>query len=118
MPAPTLDDIRTATETLAELTEYLRENPEPAEALALAEPLLDEYMGLPVQLADTLRALARAVLDHPDTTHTLDVHLAAAELRSAAWEQADQHSLHYVLDDLRTLLDTAPTAGPEGYSCP
>ncbi|MGW2051633.1 hypothetical protein ACWCPF_41850 [Streptomyces sp. NPDC001858] len=37
------------------------------QALALVEPLLDGYTGLPVQLADTLRALARAIQEHPDT---------------------------------------------------
>ncbi len=62
----TPETIRAATETLSLLTDYLRENPDPEEAFALAEPLLDEYTGLPVQFADTLRALARALQDHPD----------------------------------------------------
>ncbi|MFF6813447.1 hypothetical protein ACFZAG_26715 [Streptomyces sp. NPDC012403] len=47
MPAPTPDTLRALTETLSDVTEYLRENPDPAEALALVEPLLDEYTGLP-----------------------------------------------------------------------
>ncbi|MFC9131393.1 hypothetical protein ACFT4A_31770 [Streptomyces sp. NPDC057099] len=103
MPALTPDSLHALTETLADLTDYLRENPDPEEALALVEPLLDEYTGLPVQLADTLRALARAVQDHPDTPRTAHVGLLVAELRIAAWEQADQHTLHYVLDHLRAL---------------
>ncbi|MFF0509078.1 hypothetical protein ACFYUH_36585 [Streptomyces fimicarius] len=103
MPAPTPDTIRTLTETLADLTDYLRENPDLDEALALVEPLLDEYTGLPVQFADTLRALARAVQEHPDVPRTAQVDLLVAELRTAAWKQADQHALHYVLDDLRNL---------------
>ncbi|GAU70760.1 hypothetical protein SSP35_22_00630 [Streptomyces sp. NBRC 110611] len=109
MPALTPDHVRTATETLSHLTDFLREDPDPAEALALVEPLLDEYTGMPVQLADALRALARAVQDHPDTPRTAEVDLLITELRTAAWEQADQHTLHYVLDDLRGLYAKAPS---------
>ncbi|MGW5442771.1 hypothetical protein [Streptomyces asiaticus] len=108
MPALTPDTIRTATETLSDLTGYLRENPDPVEALALVEPLLDEYTGVPVQLADTLRALARAVQGHPEVPCTAQVDLLISELRTAAWEQADQYILHYVLDDLRDLYEKTP----------
>lgn len=107
MPAPTPDTLRALTETLSDVTEYLRESPDPAEALALVEPLLDEYTGLPVQLADTLRALARTVQEHHAISRTGHVDLLIAELRSAAWEQTDQHALHYVLDELRALHDDA-----------
>ncbi|MEV5150951.1 hypothetical protein AB0K81_03220 [Streptomyces werraensis] len=117
MPALTPDTIRTATETLSLLTDYLRESPDPEEVLALVEPLLDEYTGLPVQLADTLRALARAVQDHPDTPRTLEVGLLIAELRTAAWEQGDQHTLHYVLDGLRGLYGTAVASEPGCGRC-
>ncbi|MEV7242825.1 hypothetical protein AB0N92_16460 [Streptomyces sp. NPDC093248] len=110
MPALTPDTIRTLTETLADLTDYLRENPDPAEAIALVEPLLDEYTGLPVQLADMLRALARAVQEHPDTPRTAQVDLLITELRTAAWEQTDQHTLHYVVDDLRQLYGSSPAS--------
>ncbi|MFF4962334.1 hypothetical protein [Streptomyces sp. NPDC001222] len=113
MPALTPDAIRTATETLSHLTDYLRESPDPEEALALVEPLLDEYTGLPVQLADTLRALARAVQDHPRTPRTPQLNLLITELRTAAWEQSDQHTLHYVLDGLRSLYGSA-TASEQG----
>jgi hypothetical protein len=113
VPALTPDDIHTAAETLSRLTEYLHDAPDPGEALALVEPLLDEYTGIPVQLGDTLRALARAVLDHPDTPRTPDLHLLIAELRTAAWEQTDQHTLHYVLDDLRTLFANDSPTMPE-----
>ncbi|MFC8287535.1 MULTISPECIES: hypothetical protein [Streptomyces] len=115
MPALTPDTIRTLTETLADLTDYLRENPNLDEALALVEPLLDEYTGLPVQFADTLRALARAIQEHPGAPRTAQVDLLVTELRTAAWEQADQHTLHYVLDDLRDLYGSASTA--EGRWC-
>ncbi|MFH8591535.1 hypothetical protein [Streptomyces rimosus] len=107
MPALTPDAIHTATETLSRLTDYLRDSPDPQQALALVEPLLDEYTGLPVQLADALRALARAVQEHPDTPRSLEADLLVMELRTAAWQQADQHTLHYVLDDLRALHASA-----------
>lgn len=113
----TPDDIRTATDTLSRLTEYLRDAPDPGQALALAEPLLDEYTGIPVQLGDTLRALARAVLDHPATPRTPHVHILVAELRGAAWELTDQHTLHYALDDLRTLFTSASSDKAECSSC-
>lgn len=112
MPAPTPDNIRTATDTLSRLTDHLRESPDPARALVLLEPLLDEYTGLPVQLADILRALARAVQNHPGTRRTPEAALLITELRTAAWEQSDQHTLHYVLDDLRDLYQNAVTSEP------
>ena len=117
MPALTPDTIHTATETLSDLTDYLRENPDPVEALALVEPLLDEYTGLPVQLADTLRALARTLQDHPTVARTAQVGLLITELRTAAWELADQHTLHYVLDDLRDLLGSTATSEPGCGRC-
>ncbi|WP_446038082.1 hypothetical protein [Streptomyces sp. SID1121] len=114
MPALTADSIRTATETLSRLTEYLRDSPDPTQALVLVEPLLDEYTGLPVQFADILRALARALQDHPDSPRTAEGKLLIAELRSAAWEHADQHILHYVLDELRALYGSTAATAPEG----
>ncbi|MFD4611947.1 hypothetical protein ACFWOT_28525 [Streptomyces sp. NPDC058440] len=113
MPALTPDTIRTLTETLSDLTDYLRKTPDPTEALALVEPLLDEYTGLPVQFADTLRALARAVQENLDTPRTGQGDLLITELRTAAWELAEQHALHYVLDDLRDLYGSSPT-GEQG----
>ncbi|MFC5253047.1 hypothetical protein [Streptomyces nigrescens] len=109
MPAPTPDDVRSAAETLAQLTEHLREDPDLDEAIALMEPLLDEYTGLPMQLGDSLRALARAVLAHPDIPNRTAVHALVDDLRTAAWEQTDQHTLHYTLDNLRTLARSAPS---------
>lgn len=109
MPAPTVDDIRTATETLSRLTEHLRDAPDLDEAITLMEPLLDEYTGLPVQLGDTLRAFARTVLTDLDTPNRTFVHTLVEDLRAAAWEQTDQHTLHYTLDNLRTVLGSAPS---------
>ncbi|ULR48486.1 hypothetical protein [Streptomyces deccanensis] len=117
MPDLTPDDLHTATETLSRLTEYLRDAPDPNVALTLVEPLLDEYTGIPVQLGDTLRALARAVQAHPDTPCTPALRRLVDELRTAAWEQSDQHTLHYTLDDLRTLLANTSPDMPEGSRC-
>ncbi|MEU5800024.1 hypothetical protein ABZ773_06020 [Streptomyces sp. NPDC047804] len=103
MPAPTPDTIRTLTETLTDLTDYLRDDPDLEEALALVEPLLDEYTGIPVQLADVLRALARTVQTRPDGSRTAETALLVAELRTAALEQSDRYTLHYIVDDLRSL---------------
>ncbi|CAL9365711.1 hypothetical protein SUDANB105_00758 [Streptomyces sp. enrichment culture] len=111
----TADDVRTATDTLSRLTDYLRDTPDPGQALALMEPLLDEYTGLPIQLGDTLRAFARAILDHPDTPHSTALHTRIADLRTAAWQQTDQYDLHYTLDELKALLAKAPE--PESCSC-
>ncbi|WP_181785414.1 hypothetical protein [Streptomyces phytophilus] len=112
MPDPTADDLRAVTETLSHLTDYLRSGPDPDEALALAEPLLDELTGLPLQFADTLRALARALHDHPDTPRTTEAGLLIAQVRAAASAQADHHALHYLLDDLRDLYDAGAASGP------
>ncbi|MCZ0990336.1 hypothetical protein [Streptomyces diastatochromogenes] len=118
MPDLTPDMIHAASETLSRLTEYLRQEPDPTEALALVEPLLDEYTGLPIQLADALRALARTVQNHrPDTPRAHEVDLLVQELRSAAWEQTDQHTLHYVIDDLRALYAAKPPSEPGCGSC-
>ncbi|MGW0137553.1 hypothetical protein [Streptomyces calvus] len=117
MPELTPDDIHHATQTLSRLTAYLRERPEPTEALALIEPLLDEGTGVPVQLGDTLRALARALLDHPAVPRTPALCALVAELREAAWKQTDQHSLHYVLDGLRALLANGTSNVPEHCRC-
>jgi hypothetical protein len=117
MPALTPDTIRAATDTLCRLTEYLRENPDPKEALALVEPLLDEYTGLPIQLGDTLRAFARAVQSHPNTPRSEKISDLVTELRAAAWVQTDQYMLHYVLDELRKVIGSAAASEPGCGRC-
>lgn len=117
MTAPTPDTIRTATETLTHLTEYLRDDPDPVTAFALVEPLLDEYTGLPIQFADILRAFARTVASNLDTPSLAKARESIAELRDAAWEQTDQHTLHYALDDLRALYTSATAIEPGCSRC-
>ncbi|MBC3987531.1 hypothetical protein H8N00_01115 [Streptomyces sp. AC563] len=117
MPDPTSDSLRTLTETLSDLTDYLRAGPDPAQALALLAPLVDEDTGLPIQLADILCALARLLQDHPRVPSTTQVNDLIAELRTAARELADQHVLHYALDDLRALYGRAVVSEPRCRQC-
>ncbi|MCZ4103069.1 hypothetical protein G3I60_35845 [Streptomyces sp. SID13666] len=116
MPAPTLESVRTATQTLSRLTAYLRDKPDPKEAFALVTPLLDEYTGIPVQFGDILRAFARSLLENPDTPRSREVSVLVDELRAAAWEQSDQHTLHYSLDHVRALIDSAAETRPGAQS--
>ncbi|MCZ4124140.1 hypothetical protein [Streptomyces sp. H39-S7] len=117
MLAPTLESVRTVTQTLSRLTAYLRDKPDPQEAFALVAPLLDEYTGIPVQFGDILRAFARSLLEHPDAPRSREVSVLVDELRAAAWEQSDQHTLHYSLDHVRALIDSAPQTRPEDGEC-
>ncbi|NUS83885.1 MAG: hypothetical protein HOY75_14350 [Streptomyces sp.] len=117
MPALAPDTIRTATKPPPDLTDYLRQPPDPVEALALVEPLVDEYTGLPVQLGDALRALARARQEHQDVPRTAQVDCLITELRTAVWKQTDQHALHYVLDDLGDVHGRAATSDPGAGRC-
>ncbi|MEU3963283.1 hypothetical protein AB0F42_26320 [Streptomyces buecherae] len=116
LPDLTPDSLRTLTETLSDLTDYLRAGPDPAQALALFAPLVDEDTGLPIQLGDALCALARLLQDHPHAPSPIQVNLIA-ELRIAARELADQHVLHYVLDDLRGLYGKAAASEPRRCQC-
>lgn len=84
-----------------------------AAAKALSNNPGPEYASLPVQLADALRALE----DHPDTSQRAEADTLIRELRTAAWEQADQHNPHHTLDDLRALVRKAATDNPERSSC-
>ncbi|MFF5719341.1 hypothetical protein [Streptomyces buecherae] len=117
LPDLTPDSLRTLTDTLSDLTDYLRASPDPAQALALLAPLVDEDTGLPIQLADTLCALARVLQDHPQAASTTQVNDLIAELRTAARELADQHVLHYMLDDLRDLYGKATASEPRRCQC-
>ncbi|MEU5619125.1 hypothetical protein AB0L83_05610 [Streptomyces sp. NPDC052071] len=117
MPAPTPETIRTLTETLSDLTDYLRENPDPAQALALVEPLVHDYAGAPVQIADILRALVRALQDHPEAPHIRHTDSLFQELLGAASELEDQHTLHYALEDIRALYPRSCTGEPGCARC-
>ncbi|MEU9411683.1 hypothetical protein AB0E08_39130 [Streptomyces sp. NPDC048281] len=92
MPALT-PAIRTLPETFTDLTDYLREDPDPTQALA------------------------RAVLENPDTLCAPEGDLLITKLRTAAWELADQHTLHDVLNDLRALYGSSPTSEQKSRLC-
>ncbi|MDX3372229.1 hypothetical protein PV387_40695 [Streptomyces sp. ME02-6987-2C] len=94
MPALTPDTIRAATDTLARLFAYLREDPDPRQARALVEPLLDQHPHLPVMLGDALHALAGTAPTDPLTT------------RTAEQEQAAQRAHNYVAYRLAEMYDS------------
>lgn len=117
MSVVTPQDIRAAADTLSQFTSYLRDAPDLAEALSLAEPLLDEDTGIPVQLGDTLRALARVLESHLGPSCPPRIFHLVNDLREAGWAQSDQHMLHYVLDAVSTQLAAAPSAPPKCDRC-
>ncbi|MES4825666.1 MULTISPECIES: hypothetical protein [Streptomyces] len=99
MPALTPDSVRTATDTLSQLAAYLRDSPDPRQASALVEPLLDQHHGLPIMLGDALHALAGTAPTDPATP------------RTAEQDQADQRALDYLCDRLLELHDAHAVRG-------
>lgn len=106
MPALTPDTIRTLTETLSDLTDYLRENPDPVEASPSSSPSSTNTRACPSS-SPTPCAPLPAPYRNTRTRRAPRVDLLITELRTAAWEQTDQHTLHYVLDDLRDLYGSS-----------
>ncbi|MFD3808065.1 hypothetical protein ACFWTC_31735 [Streptomyces sp. NPDC058619] len=92
--APTPEQIEQATDTLAQLVDYLRAEPTTADVLALLKPLLDEDDGIPILLSDALRAAARAVATHAEP-YSSDVNSVVTTLREAATEIMQWHCLHW-----------------------
>ncbi|MFJ4918436.1 hypothetical protein [Streptomyces sp. NPDC088725] len=117
MPVLTPDTVRAATETASRLTDFLRDTPDPEEALALVETLLDQDGASPSSSPTRCGALARSVQYHPDTPHTAEVDLLITELRTTAREQADQHTVHYALDGVRPLFEENSSTKPGGCWC-
>uniref|UniRef100_A0AAU2JXE1 Uncharacterized protein n=1 Tax=Streptomyces sp. NBC_00049 TaxID=2903617 RepID=A0AAU2JXE1_9ACTN len=107
LTAPTPAQIEQATDTLAQLVDYLRTEPPTADVLVLLTPLLDEDDGVPMLLSDVLRAAARAVATHAEPYNS-DVNSAVTTLREAATEIMQWHSLHWEVRDLARA--TAPEA--------
>lgn len=104
---PTPEQIEQATDTLAQLVDYLRTEPTTADVLPLLAPLLDEDDGIPMLLSDALRAAARAVATHTEP-YSSDVNSAVTTLREAATEIMQWHTLYW---EVRTLARaTAPEA--------
>ncbi|MFF5491311.1 hypothetical protein [Streptomyces virginiae] len=98
--APTTDQIEQATDTLAQLVDYLRTEPPTADVLPLLAPLLDEDDGVPMLLSDALRAAARAIATNTQP-HSSDVNSVVTTLREAATEIMQWHTLHWEVRDLR-----------------
>jgi hypothetical protein len=120
-PSPTPDDdltaesIRQAARTLARLAAHLRTGPSLREALPLLTPLVDESDGVPVQLADALRAVARLLAQQAPVPWTHELRGIISEYLDAAATLQELHVLHHTLGAVRrtptrTPTDTAPDA--------
>ncbi|MEU5148815.1 hypothetical protein AB0G42_16695 [Streptomyces yangpuensis] len=97
--APDPEQIEEATDTLAQLVDYLRTEPPTADVLTLLAPLLDEDDGVPMLLSDVLRAAARAVATNTEPPRS-DVNSVVTTLREAATEIMQWHTLHWEVRDL------------------
>lgn len=106
---PTPEQIEQATDTLAQLVDYLRTDPPTADVLPLLAPLLDEDDGIPMLLSDVLRAAARAVATHAEP-YSSDVSSVVATLREAATEIMQWHSLHWEVRRLARAIAITPGA--------
>ncbi|MGP3684622.1 hypothetical protein ACTVZO_07900 [Streptomyces sp. IBSNAI002] len=107
--APTAEQIEQATDTLAQLVDYLRTEPPTLDILPLLTLLLDEDDGIPMLLSDVLRAAARAVATHTEP-YSSDVNSVITTLREAATEIMQWHTLHWEVRSLARA--TANPAGP------
>ncbi|MFJ8794574.1 hypothetical protein [Streptomyces sp. NPDC102462] len=96
MPALTQDTIRTAAETFSHHSDHLHDSPEPDEAFALVEPLLD-------------------VPGHTSQPRSRSRDHRVARRRVGT---GDQHTLHYVLDDLHALHGSAADTDAGCGRCP
>lgn len=100
--APSPLRIRQATDTLAELKNYLRTHPSLAQALPLLSCLLDENEGIPILLGDILSASTHIVNQHFDHPRSDAVRQAVEAFRAAAQEATDWHVLHWDVQRLVT----------------
>ncbi|MEU3499935.1 hypothetical protein ABZ726_03890 [Streptomyces hundungensis] len=111
--APTPDQVRQATGTLADLAAYLRTHPPLGDVLPLLVPLLDEDDGVPILLGEALRCTGhligrQAEFPMPDTTRQI-----MESFREASQEFTDWHILHWDVQRLNTQHTghTAPASG-------
>ncbi|MEV0259028.1 hypothetical protein AB0H82_32785 [Streptomyces sp. NPDC050732] len=100
--APTPDQIRQATSTLADLAAYLRSYPPLDEALPLLAPLLDEDDGVPILLGDALRPIARIIGRDAPSPWSEETRSTMEAFRNAAQEVTDWYVLHWTVQRLRT----------------
>ncbi|KUF16854.1 hypothetical protein [Streptomyces silvensis] len=109
--APTPDQIRQATRTLAHLAAYLRERPCLDEALTLLVPLLDADDDVPILLGDTLRSAERIItgagLSQNEETQTI-----TEALRATAQEATDWHVLQWDIQRVQALHQAARRMRP------
>lgn len=96
---PSTDQVAQATDTLAQLKDFLRTNPPVPDVLPLLSGLLDEDTGVPILLGDILRSAAR-LISQQTNAETDEIRLIIAGLREAAQEATDWHVLHWDMERL------------------
>ncbi|AIA06645.1 hypothetical protein [Streptomyces noursei] len=101
---PSHDQVAQATDTLAQVKEYLRTEPPVADMLPLLAPLLDEDTGVAILLGDILRAAARIVATQSPYPYSDVVRHFIDDLRYAAWDATDLHTLHWNVHHLSTQI--------------
>ncbi|MFD9484639.1 hypothetical protein ACFWBX_11660 [Streptomyces sp. NPDC059991] len=111
--APTPDQIRQATSTLANLAAYLRTHPPLDDVLLLLVPLLDEDDGVPILLGTALRCTEHLIGQQAAFPVSDETRLAMEAFREAAQEVTDWHVLHWDVQRLNAqrTARTAPAAG-------
>ncbi|MFD4476414.1 hypothetical protein ACFWPU_09920 [Streptomyces sp. NPDC058471] len=100
--APTPDQIRQATSTLADLAAYLRTHPPLDDVLPLLAPLLDEDDGVPILLGNALRCTEHLIGQQAAFPVSDETRLTMEAFREAAQEATDWHVLHWDVQRLRT----------------
>lgn len=108
--APTPDQIRHATSTLADLAAYLRAYPSLDEALPLLAPLLDQGDGVPILLGDTLRSAERIIGRHAEIPWSDETRSTMEAFQAAAQEATDWHVLHWDVQCVQAHNDTSTAA--------
>ncbi|MFD7013907.1 hypothetical protein [Streptomyces sp. NPDC059928] len=98
--APSSDQIAQATNTLAQVKDYLRTYPPASDVLPLLAPLLHEDTGAPILLGDILRAAARVVAQQAAVPWDDELRQIIDSLRESAQEMTDWHVLHWDMQRL------------------
>ncbi|WP_411140987.1 hypothetical protein [Streptomyces sp. x-80] len=107
-PAPSPEQVAQATDTLAQVKDYLRAGPPLADVLPLLAPLLDEDTGVPVLLGDVLRGTAHLVAQQATRPLTDKTRRIIDSLLESSRDVTDWLILHYDVQRLNAQsVDTA-----------
>ncbi|MGW2858227.1 hypothetical protein [Streptomyces sp. NPDC001205] len=100
--APSGMRIRQAADTLADLAAYLREHPPINDVLPLLSLLLNEDLGVPIQLGNILRCSEHIIGQQAGLPDSDETRQTTEAFREAAQEATDWHVLHWDVQRLRT----------------